>query len=207
MVACASDRRLKPAWAIFATIHSGSTTVKRQSETTAYLNVLVQEFRTWQILASLTIHERRLLVECDAPALIHLARQKEELLAGLSACQGQRMMLSIPHTSSPGGGQVSPDAPHDQTLSANLILADAGCLLQITQGIQALADRIGELVRGNYALAGCASRHLLGLPAGVPLAAQPNLPALLAAVLAAGDQASLAIGLIALPCEAAPRIS
>jgi hypothetical protein len=180
--------------------------MKRQAETTAYLNLLVQEFRTWQILASLTIQERRLLVKCDAPSLTRLARQKEALLADLSACQGQRMMLAGP-LSPPESCQVSPNPPHDHTISTNPSPEEAGCLAHITDGIEALADRIGELMRGNYALASCASRRLLGLHAGIPQDSWPDLPALLAAVLASGDQNSSAISLVAMLCKAAPQTS
>jgi hypothetical protein len=151
----------------------------RQDNTKRLHELLVQEFRLWQALVSLTRLERRLLVECDVLLLVDLARRKGALLAELTAAQQIRRQLI---------GTYKPPGSHRSEAHTSLEdsdLDEIDGLSHLVEGIQLLASQIGEQVQANYALADCAVKRLWALNGWLQQESQTSLPALLASLVMA----------------------
>jgi FlgN protein len=148
------------------------------------LNLLVQEFRLWQELARLTRMERRALVESDALLLYSLIEQKGEHLSALAESQHSRHALLETIKASSWPSDRSPSGRISLTfLLEQLDPADADCLLHIADGILSLADQVGELAQGNFALADCALRRFWVLQTWIKQEEYHSLPALLSSLL------------------------
>jgi flagellar biosynthesis/type III secretory pathway chaperone len=157
----------------------------RHEQSNALIDLLVQEFRSWQALLQITLLERRLLVEGDAPGLTLLAPQKTELLARLTEHQQERQQrihrLASPQTPGP----FCESSFSIQTLLDGLGQQEAESLLRIAEGIQAIAEIIGELTQGNFVMADCTMRRYWSLQVWIGQENHKSLPSLLGSVLAA----------------------
>lgn len=152
----------------------------RQHESRDLFRLMVREFRLWQSLLRLAGEERRLLADGDVSGLIELAQRKNEALSHLGDCHQQRNQiapdLAIPPAHSAAGREeihTISDLPEDEALRLSRIL----------EGIRTLAWQVGELTRGNYALADCSTRRLWSIQSAIYLwaqgEAQTSLPLLL----------------------------
>ena len=124
-----------------------------RSAVTALEGALVEEFRALQAFLELTKEERRALVEADAAALQETVDRKTAAQAGLARLEAvrttaiQQWVQAVGQTS---GAETLAD------LLPQLDPATARRFSFLREGILSLATELGELNRGNQALAATA---------------------------------------------------
>lgn len=151
-----------------------------QHESRDLFRLMVQEFRLWQSLLRLAGEERRLLADSDVSGLIELAQRKNETLSHLDDCRQERNQIAPDLAISPAHSAAGREEIHTiSDLPENKALR----LSRIVEGIRMLGWQVGELTRGNYALADCSTRRLWSIQSAMYLwaqgEAQTSLPILL----------------------------
>jgi flagellar biosynthesis/type III secretory pathway chaperone len=155
----------------------------------SFLDSLVQEFRAWQKLAYLTRMERHALVESDALLLQRLIEQKSSHLTGLADRQRSRqVLLETIDASTHPADRTCTGRTALTVLLEHLSQEDVRRLLHLTDGILSLAEQVGELAQGNYALADCAIRRLWVLQNWIKREEQHSLPFLLSSLLSTQEE-------------------
>jgi len=147
----------------------------RQDHSKSLIDLLIKEFRVWESLLRLTREERRALLAEDMPLLATLAGQKERLFGELGSYQHSRQELLKYLLGPQGCGPDYLKCHAMQTILEGFTPEEAGCLLHITEGIEALVKRLGDLSQGNYALANCAMKRAWALQTWLQVASQNSL--------------------------------
>jgi hypothetical protein len=157
----------------------------RQEQSKSLIDLLIKEFRVWEILLRLTREERRALLAEDMPVLAALASQKERLFGELGSYQHSRQEL-LKYLLGPQGCQADYlNCPAMQTILGGFSPEEAGCLLHISEGIELLVKLLEEQAHGNYALADCAMKRAWALQTWLHVASQNSLASPLTEVIAA----------------------
>jgi hypothetical protein len=168
------------------TIHTtGWMSSMHQDQSKSLIDLLIKEFRVWEILLRLTREERRALFAQDLPVLANLARSKERMYRELGLYQHSRQELLKYLLDIQSCGPDFLKTPPLQAILDTFTPEEAGCLLHVAEGIETLVVQLEDLTRGNYALADCNMKRAWALQSWLQVASQNSLSSPLTDVIAA----------------------